>query len=371
MNRSSVRIRIMMLFRSKSIMLKKNYDILYKTGINPPVFAFISGNFMGKFLHIELMVSGIRIKTPYYDSHGFQAAEIELLLGKKAFPNCLSISYKVNIPEDTAKSQPAINDLLQNEIDPALHLLSLLLNRPYKFLLYRARINDEEVKYEPPPKPAISHACNFKDPSSRFFEDDFNKVFIRREFCADFQLAIDAFRLLPDAMRRSLELPLHWFGMASQESYSPDRFMHFWTAFKGLYSDPSKQLSEKKAVEYYVEKNADEPFSADFIRCNREFLTALARNRIELRPKRKISEELDRSLQASYHSAQEISKFSLLALLGIRNNFFHGFYSLTSHEVLSLAEIAEAILSDFLRRQLLKLLKVTPRQVIIEESKEV
>jgi hypothetical protein len=98
-------------------------------------------------------------------------------------------------------------------------------------------------------------------------------------------------------------------------------------------------------------------------------LMTLSRNRVELRPQRKISEELNRSFQSNYSPAREIMKLSLLTLYGIRNNFFHGSYSLASNEVFSLAEIAETVLSDFLRRQLLTLLKVIPRQVIIEESK--
>jgi hypothetical protein len=36
--------------------------------------------------------------------------------------------------------------------------------------------------------------------------------------------------------------------------------------------------------------------------------------------------------------------------------------------VISLAEIAETVLSDFLRRQLLKLLKVSSAHAIIEET---
>jgi hypothetical protein len=234
--------------------------------------------------------------------------------------------------------------------------------------LYRARIDDEEVKYEPMSKPAVSHACNFKDPSSRFFENGFYNIVLRREFWSDFQLAIDSFRQLSSAGRRSIELPLHGFGMASQESYPPDRFLHFWTAFNGLYANPQKQLSEKKAIEYYAEKNVDEPSAAEFVRCNRDLLMTLSRNRIELRPKRTVSEELNKSLRSNYHSAREIMKLSLLTLFGIRNHFFNGLYSLSSNEVISLAEIAETVLSDFLRRQLLKLLKVSSAHAIIEET---
>jgi hypothetical protein len=322
---------------------------------------------MNKILQIELMVSGIRIKNPYDDSHGFQVSKIEFMFGEKAIPNSLSISYKVNVPVDIANNQTAIDSLLQNEIDPALKILSLLLNRPYRFLSYRAWINAKEVRFEGSPKPAPFHLYNFESPIKRYFENSSYSVLIRKEMWPDFQLAVDTFRLPSSNALHQFELPLHWFGMASQESYSPDRFISFWIAFNGLYANP-KQPSEKKAIEYYLEKNIDEIFATGFIQSNKDLLITLCRNRIELRPNRIISEELERCLQTQNIPNIEKMKLSFLALYGIRNHLFHGSYSLSSNDVFYLTEISETILSDFLRRQLLKFLKVIPKQIVIEES---
>lgn len=321
---------------------------------------------MNNILNIELCVQGIRTTASFEDGNKIHVSKFELMFGSRKIPNCLSISYQINVPNDSIKNQTAINNLLQNEIDPAVDILSLLLNRPFKFLDYIATVNGNKVKFQTPTSSSFKRLYNFQNPVSIYRGDLSYSVLVKAKNWSELSSAINSFRNLTEQNRKSLQLPLHWFAMARQEAYSPDRFISYWIAFNALYSDSAK--TEQDAIKKYFDNQIEDSIVSNFIKFNKNWLEVISESRIELRPKRIISKELKNVLTSNKTSDREIMKLALLALYGIRNNLFHGSYHLNSSDVFPLLEAAEITLSDFLRRKLLSFLNIKTQEIVIEEA---
>jgi hypothetical protein len=321
---------------------------------------------MKNLLHIELMVAGIRTTASFENGNDSRVSIFDLMFGSRKIPNCLSISYQISVSDDSIKNQMAINNLLQNEIDPAVDILSLLLNKPFKFLDYAATVNGSIIKFQTPANSSFKRLYNFKNPASKFRGDFSYSVLVKAANWSKLFSAIDAFRILPEQNRKPIQLPLHWFAMASQEPHSPDRFIRYWIAFNALYSDPDKK--EQDAIKKYFDNQVEDNIVSNFIKFNRNRLEIISTGHIELGRKRMISEELRNVLASKNSSNRDIMKLALLALYGIRNNLFHGSYCLSSSDVFSLLEAAEIALSDFLRRKLLSFFNVKTQEIVIEEA---
>ena len=321
---------------------------------------------MNNILNIELCVQGIRTTASFEDGNKIHFSKFELMFGSRKIPNCLSISYQINVPNDSIKNQTAINNLLQNEIDPAVDILSLLLNRPFQFLDYIATVNGNKVKFQTPTSLSFKRLYNFQNPVSIYRGDLSYSVLVKAKNWSELSSAINSFRNLTEQNRKSLQLPLHWFAMARQEAYSPDRFISYWIAFNALYSDSAK--TEQDAIKKYFDNQIEDSIVSNFIKFNKNWLEVISESRIELRPKRIISKELKNVLTSNKTSDREIMKLALLALYGIRNNLFHGSYHLNSSDVFPLLEAAEITLSDFLRRKLLSFLNIKTQEIVIEEA---
>lgn len=312
---------------------------------------------MERFLEVQLLVCSIKVCHPY-EGKLLSLKQCEVDDSGKRLPNCIQFQYRVSVETDTTLSeQDYINHVLEREIDLFLQSLSLLLMRPSHLISYKAKLDDTDVKFKPPPQDAPLGLYSLAAMWSRRSHTRGYSLSVRDNDGWDLlEYIVSEYRQRPIALKKRLALPLHWFAKGSDEFKNTDRLIAFWISFNALYGDPQIS-SEQRSIENYIQNNVDSVIAQRYVDDNKLLIGALSKLPIELRRgkgKWKIAQDLAALLNTSPRDYISIVKTAALTIYGIRNNLFHGAYNPDSENDRKHIETAEQLLSRLVRELIAK-----------------
>jgi hypothetical protein len=262
-------------------------------------------------------------------------------------PNCILINYSVpNLNWDPSLSQEDVTRLVVSESDLFVKTLSLLLINPCKLLLYKICVDDVEFKPKFPIQ-SLGNILNLLVERNKLNTSRSVTTLVHKNGWAILEKLIVEFRVRSVTNKNKIRIALRWCAKASSEYSSIDRLVSYWISFNSLFEGLDDK--EQKSIEKYIENNVDSRISQRFYTAYQKQLSVLASLRIELRNKRKVSEDLSVLLSANTKDHISIMKITLLIIYGIRNNLFHGSYDPDSSQTNKIVVIAKRLLSEFMK----------------------
>lgn len=261
--------------------------------------------------------------------------------------NCVLVKYSIpKIEWNSGLSQVDITQIVTSESDLFVNTLYLLLNNPCKLLM--ANVLLDSVEFEPKYSArSLDGLYNLLVERNKFAGSRNLTTLVHKTGWSILEKLVTEFRIKPASIKIKVELALRWCAKASNEYASIDRLVSYWIPFNSLFEGLGD--NEQKSIEKYIDKNVD-LFVAQRIYTNyQRQLSTLASLKIELRNKRKVSDELNNLLTANAKDHISIIKMMALAIYGVRNNLFHGNYDLYSSQTKRNVVVAERLLSEFMK----------------------
>jgi len=261
--------------------------------------------------------------------------------------NCILIKYSIpNLDWDPSLSQEDITQIVISESDLFIETFSLLLINPCKLLLYKILVND--VEFEPKfPVQSLGGIFNLLVERNKLSASQRITTSVHKNGWAILEKLITEFRAKPVTNKNKIRLVLRWCAKASNEYSSIDRLVAYWISFNSLFEGLDDR--EQKSIEKYIDKSVDSQIAQRFYTYYQKRLSILASLKIELRNKRKVSEDLNVLLNADMKDYISIVKMMILVIYGIRNNLFHGNYDPDSSQINKNVTVAEKLLSEFMK----------------------
>ena len=261
--------------------------------------------------------------------------------------NCILVKHSVpKIEWNSLLSQQDITQIIMSESDIFIETFSLLLINPCKLLMFEILVDD--VKFEPKYHPqSLGGLYNLLVERNKFAGSQNLTTVVHKNGWSILEKLFTEFRIRPVPIKNSVALALRWCAKASNEYSSIDRLVSYWISFNSLFEGLG--ANEQKSIEKYIDNNVDLLIAQRLYTNYQRQLSTLASLKIELRNKRKVSDDLNNLLVASAKDYISIIKMMALTIYGIRNNLFHGNYDPDSSQTKKNVVVAERLLSESLK----------------------
>jgi hypothetical protein len=261
--------------------------------------------------------------------------------------NCILIKYGIsNLDWDQSLSQEDITQLVISESDLFVETFSLLLINPCKLLLYKIFVDDVEFKPKFPVQ-SLGGIFNLLVERNKLSASRSITTLVHKNGWAVLEKLVTEFHVRPVTNKNKIRLVLRWCAKASNEYSSIDRLVSYWISFNSLFEGLDDK--EQKSIEKYIDNNVDSQIAQRFYTYYQKQLSTLASLKIELRNRRKVSDDLSILLSANVKDYISIVKMMVLVIYGIRNNLFHGSYDPDSSQTNKNIIVAERLLSEFMK----------------------
>lgn len=297
-------------------------------------------------LEITYYFSGIGLQEAY-NGITVSVDKRDVNYNDQDLKNCILVKYVVpNIAWDSALSPEDITQIIMAESDIFVETFSLLLINPCKLLMFQILVDD--VKFEPKYNPqSLGGLYNLLVERNKFTGSQNLTTVIHKNGWSILEKLVTEFRLRPAAIKNKVALALRWCAKASNEYSSIDRLVSYWISFNSLFE--GLEATEQKSIEKYIDANVDSLVAKRLYTNYQRQLSTLASLKIELRNKRKVSDELNNLLNNAIKDHIAIMKMMALTIYGIRNSLFHGSYDPESYQTRKTIVLAERLLSEFMK----------------------
>ncbi|MEP6894108.1 MAG: hypothetical protein ABI986_00745, partial [Chloroflexota bacterium] len=225
--------------------------------------------------------------------------------------NCVLVKYSIpKIEWDPRLSQIDITQIITSESDLFVNTFYLLLNYPCKLLM--ANVLVDSVEFEPKyPARSLDGLYNLLVERNKFAGSQKLTSLVHKAGWSILEKLVTEFRIRPASIKIKVELALRWCGKASNEYASMDRLVSYWIPFNSLFEGLGD--NEQKSIEEYIDRNVDLLMAKRLCANYQRQLSTLASLKIELRNRKKVSDELSNLLTANVKDHISIIKMMVLA----------------------------------------------------------
>ena len=322
---------------------------------------------------IHYTLCGVKIQERYTGPI-LSASKCKVKLFENEFDNCITIDYQFSVPKTRTKKPDKFHLYLYKESKYFLYIFNLLLTRPSELIFIKYIVDGNEIKLDLPAREAPLRLYNLANIVSHDVDPIMAKYtsYINHDGWPLFEKLIRRFKRKNNSFRQNIYIALRWFQKGCDETTSIDKLMAFWIAFNSLYQDINEN-NEKRAIKRYITTTVNDSLASEYCLKNEPTVKLLTDFSIELgrgANRLNITQELSNSLRASNRQYVTIVKQIVLSIYGIRNNLFHGDVNLDDEDTLSLIEIGDILIGEFLKELLCYLILDAPLPKIKFKDKE-